>query len=69
MDGQQKQAPFEPVEPDLFSRDLAQAINKLVKNPDLRAQMGKAGRKRVEEYFDWKAIAEQTASLYQSLKN
>ncbi|MGB5982031.1 MAG: glycogen synthase [Nonlabens sp.] len=66
---QQKQAPFEPVEPDLFSRDLAQAINKLVKNPDLRAQMGKAGRKRVEEYFDWKAIAEQTASLYQSLKN
>jgi len=66
---QQKQAPFEPVEPDLFSRDLAQAINKLVKHPDLREQMGKAGRKRVEEYFDWKAIAEQTASLYQSLKN
>jgi glycosyltransferase involved in cell wall biosynthesis len=29
--------------------------------------MAAAGRKRVEEHFDWKAIAQQTAELYSSL--
>jgi glycosyltransferase involved in cell wall biosynthesis len=29
--------------------------------------MAKAGRKRVEDYFDWKAIAKQTEELYKTI--
>ena len=64
---QQKQAPFEPVDPDKFSRDLAQGINTLIQDENLRYKMAINGRKRVEDYFDWVAIARQVESLYKSL--
>lgn len=64
---QQKAAPFEPVNADQFSRDLAQGINKVIADEKLRNSMAKKGRKRVEETFDWKAIAQQTKDLYKSL--
>ncbi|MDZ7614003.1 MAG: glycosyltransferase [Flavobacteriaceae bacterium] len=64
---QQNEAPFEPVNPDKFSRDLAEGINKLIKNKELRDTMAKNGRKRVEETFDWTAIAKQVEELYKSL--
>ena len=65
---QQDMAPFEPVDPDKFSRDLANGINKLVKDDSLRYTMALNGRKRVEDIFDWKAIAKQVKALYKSLK-
>ena len=65
---QQKSAPFEPVNPDKFARDLAEGINKLIYNPELRNAMAKKGRKRVEDYFDWISIAKQVEELYKSLK-
>lgn len=40
-------------------------LGELLKQPKLRQQMGKAGRKRVEQKFTWKIVAERTASLYQ----
>jgi alpha-maltose-1-phosphate synthase len=64
---QQTAAPFEPVDPDRFSRDLADAINRLMADPDLRATMAAASRKRAVETFSWTAIAEQTAALYRKL--
>ncbi|MHA7842531.1 MAG: glycogen synthase [Winogradskyella sp.] len=64
---QQTEAPFEPVNPDKFSKDLAEGINKVVSDKELREKMAKNGRKRVEEFFDWKAIAKQTKDIYQSL--
>ncbi|MCF8272956.1 MAG: glycogen synthase [Flavobacteriaceae bacterium] len=64
---QQTEAPFEPVNPDKFSRDLASGINTLIKNKALRETMAKNGRKRVEDYFDWTAIAKQVQELYKSL--
>jgi glycosyltransferase involved in cell wall biosynthesis len=64
---QQKEAPFEPVNPDKFSKDLANGINKLVNDKELMKTMGINGRKRVEETFDWTAIAKQVEELYQSL--
>jgi glycogen synthase len=64
---QQKSAPFEPVDPDRFSRDLAEGINALIDNDALRKSMAINGRKRVEETFDWEAIAKQVKSLYESL--
>ena len=64
---QQKAAPFEPVNPDKFSRDLANGINKVINDKVLRDKMAKNGRKRVEDYFDWIAIAKQVEELYKSL--
>jgi len=64
---QQKEAPFEPMDPEKFSKDLARAINKVVNDKSLQAAMGKAGRARVEAIFDWSAIAKQVQELYQTL--
>jgi glycosyltransferase involved in cell wall biosynthesis len=64
---QQDVAPFEPVDPDKFARDLADGINKLTGNEELRNEMAKKGRKRVEDHFDWVAIAKQVEELYKSL--
>jgi glycosyltransferase involved in cell wall biosynthesis len=64
---QQNVAPFEPVNADQFSRDLANGINTLINNKGLRMAMAKKGRKRVEDYFDWTAIAKQVEALYKSL--
>ena len=64
---QQKEAPFEPTNPDLFARDLAHGINKLIDNKELRETMAKKGRKRVEDFFDWIAISKQVEELYKSL--
>lgn len=64
---QQQKAPFEPVNPEQFSKDLANGINTLIADSTLRNNMAKKGRIRVEEYFDWKAIAKQVKDLYQSL--
>ena len=64
---QQDVAPFEPVDPDKFSKDLADGINKLVNNKNLTKTMAKNGRKRVEDFFDWTAIAKQVEELYKSL--
>jgi glycogen synthase len=64
---QQKVAPFEPVDPDKFARDLADGINTLIRDKDLREKMAENGRKRVEETFDWIAIAKQVEELYKSL--
>ena len=64
---QMKESPFEPVDPTRFARDLAEKINQLMSNPELREKFGKAGRKRAEEKFGWPAIARETKALYESL--
>ena len=60
-------APFEPVNPDAFSRDLATAINKVLDDPALAESMAAAGQKRAREVFSWSSIAQQTRTLYKSL--
>lgn len=64
---QQTQAPFEPLDPDKFAKDLANGVNTLIQNKELRETMAVKGRKRVEDYFDWTAIAKQVEDLYRSL--
>ena len=64
---QQKEAPFEPVDADKFSRDLAEGVNQLIADKELADKMAKNGRRRVEETFDWIAIAKQVEDLYKSL--
>jgi starch synthase len=64
---QMKESPFEPLDPQKFSRDLAAKINLLMADPALREKFGKAGRKRALEKFSWSAIAAETKKLYESL--
>jgi glycogen synthase len=61
---QMKESPFEATNPEKFARDLATPINQLMKDRQLRDQFGKAGRKRVEEHFSWRAVAQATKRLY-----
>ena len=64
---QLKVAPFEPVNPEVFSRDLATSINKVLDDPKLAESMATAGQKRAHEVFGWPSIAQQTKRLYESL--
>jgi starch synthase len=64
---QHNEAPYEAVYPEKFARDLATNINKIVADEALRESMGVASRKRTEERFSWKAIAQETLDLYRSL--
>jgi glycogen synthase len=64
---QMTEAPFEPRDPAKFERDLAQKINLLMADAQLRQRFGHAGRKRAEEKFSWSAIAQQTVELYSQL--
>ncbi|UCD62222.1 MAG: glycogen synthase [Flavobacteriaceae bacterium] len=66
---QQNEAPFEPEDPDKFARDLAKGMNTIINNKELQESMAKKGRIRVEETFDWSAIAQQIETLYKSLIN
>lgn len=43
---------------------LAHAINALLQNKDLARSFGEAGRRRVEQHFNWESIARQTRDLY-----
>jgi starch synthase len=64
---QQQVAPVEPVDPPKFARDLAEGVNRLLRNPSLRESMAKWGMVRARETFSWTSIAQQTKSLYESL--
>ena len=58
---------FEPKEPEKFSEDLANAVNRLLENPERLKAMGQASRQRVEEKFSWQAVARETLEFYKSL--
>ncbi len=64
---QQTEAPFEPLDPDRFARELASGINRLLADKALRDSMAEAGMVRAREIFSWKSIARQTKALYESL--
>ena len=57
----------EPRDPAQFAREFAQRLDDVVRDPARAAEMGRAGRARVIERFDWGAIAEQTVGLYRRL--
>jgi len=56
-----------PVDAEKFSRDLAAGINRLLEDPERCKRFGDAGRRRVEETFNWDTIARQTIRLYKQL--
>jgi len=46
---------------------LADALEKLIKDPSLRARMGRAGRERVLQHFTERQVVAQTLDTYQDL--
>lgn len=58
---------FDPLDPERFSRDLASAINRLMRRPEDRKAMGQKGRQRARETFSWTSIAERTVNIYHGL--
>ena len=60
--------PHDPLDPASFSAALAEGINRLVRDPELRRRMGAAGRQRVLDNYSWHSIAEKTLALYKSLR-
>ena len=62
-----KPGTFDPVDPEKFSKALAEGINRVALNPSLREKFERNGRKRVEDHFSWAAVAQRTLELYKSL--
>jgi starch synthase len=52
-----------------FEAALSEAITRLMGNPELLSQYGKAGRQRAIAEFGWDAVAATTLALYQSVIN
>ena len=57
----------EPEQPDRFAEDLANAVNKLLSDPETLSEMGLAARRRVEEHFSWNVIAQKTMDYYKEV--
>ena len=53
--------------PPRSSKKLAEAISKLLADPELRRRMGLKGRELVEKHFSQEKIVRETVSLYITL--
>lgn len=62
-----KDGTYEPKDPEKFSKDLAEAVNRILRDPALAKKFGEAGRRRAETQFSWAGVAKKTYDLYRSL--
>jgi starch synthase len=56
-----------PADPVRFAADIASRVNELLADPARARAMGRAGRSRAIERFDWGAVAAQTMAVYDAL--
>lgn len=54
----------DPLNPDRFTRDFAEALTSLLADSRRAQAMGRAGRARIEARFTWSAIADETLAFY-----
>jgi glycogen(starch) synthase len=47
--------------------DIAWGIKEVLRNPEKARNWGENGRKRVQEYFTWRIVADETLKIYESL--
>ena len=57
----------EPGDPDRFSRDMASAVNDLLRSPGKMKAMAAKSRERVEKHFSWESIARKTLAFYRAV--
>jgi len=55
----------EPASKEGFVNGLTDAMLKLAQSPELRQSMGRAGRERVREHFDWERKVDRMIEIYQ----
>ena len=55
----------DPTTPYLFVLNLADAMMKLAKSPELRNSMGTAGRQKICDRFDWEVKVDTMLDIYQ----
>jgi glycosyltransferase involved in cell wall biosynthesis len=55
------------INPDQAVEDLADAMQKLASDPDLRSRLGEGAKKRVKEFYDWDLKGEYFAQLYEEI--
>jgi starch synthase len=53
----------QPLDDAKFVADFAKALNQMLDDPKI-TEFGAAGRRRVEDFFSWERIAEQTIEVY-----
>jgi glycosyltransferase involved in cell wall biosynthesis len=58
----------DPTSPEAFIAGLADAMVRLAQSPDLRRQMGQAGRRRAESLFNWDAKVDALLDIFDSLE-
>lgn len=54
----------EPADPERFARELAEAVNTILRNPERGKAMGRKGRERVIADFGWDRVAERVMAVY-----
>lgn len=55
--------------PEQVVHDLAEAMVRMAKDPELRMRMGQAGQKRVNEVYSWEAKGQLLAQIYEEILN
>ena len=71
LEGEREDDTFGPagvVVPVMNSEAMAQAILRLIKDPDLITSMGRAGRKRVEAYYSREGMLDAFRGIYKRLE-
>jgi glycosyltransferase involved in cell wall biosynthesis len=56
-----------PITPEQTINDLADALLKLVNDPELRRKMGEASRRRVREHYTWEKKGEFIKKIYENI--
>jgi glycosyltransferase involved in cell wall biosynthesis len=55
----------DPSNPQTVVAEFQQAMHTLIDDPQLRLQLGAAGRQRVQQFFDWNQKIDQILTIYQ----
>jgi alpha-maltose-1-phosphate synthase len=58
---------FDPIDPEAFASAFAERVNRLLDDPQLAAEMGRAGRERARRHFSWSTIADEVLAVYERL--
>jgi starch synthase len=58
---------YDPDDPTGYQARLADAVNKLIADPEKAKRYGAAGRRRCIEEFSWAHVAEQTLDIYRKV--